>query len=483
MPPPIQQQGGSKAALITWTVITSILFVVATVLAIFAHVDRNKLTLEKESQKKLYDDVIGEADLNSDLKTRLVEIKSANPTAFPPDMKLINVALAQRDNLVRKIAGAAATGEADAITSADAAIVKAKAAGGDKLAVDSLTAAINGLATELGAKQQQLTAAEAAREAVNKKLQGLEANLQAQIKAKDEDLVKARTSVSTSESGVSSYRAEKDKQIQELQAKADETAKLAQDDMNKLQAQGQELQVQIKKLDQVIAGLQNRLRELRQPVDQVVRQADAKIMRLAGDGVVYIDLGSGDQVTPGMSFEVFDRLEGIPKPGDATTDVNLPIGKASIELIKVSPGSSEARIVRKSPGMTVVEGDLCVNIVYDKATKYNFLVYGNFDLDRNGQATPQDADVIKRLVTSWGGAVTDKLNVDVDFLVMGKVPVIPDYTAEELDTPEKAFELKRKQEELAAYDDILARAMALNIPVLNQNRFLYFTGYYEQSGR
>ncbi len=483
MPPPIQQQGGSKAALITWTVITSILFVVATVLAIFAHVDRNKITMEKETQKRLYDEVIGEADLNSDLKNNLVTIKTSNPTAYPPDMKLISVALAQRDNLVRKIAGAGAVGETDALAAADAAVVRAQNAGGDKLTADSLVSAINGLSAQLAGKQQELVSSEQAREALNKKLQSLEGTLQAQIKAKDDDLRKAQESVSSSETGVSAYRNEKDKQIQEIQAKADETARLAQDDMNKLQAQSQELQVQIRRLEQTIAGLQNRLRELRQPVDQVVRQADARIMRLAGDGVVYINLGSGDQVTAGMSFEVYDRLEGIPKAGDPTTETDLPVGKASIELIRVSPGSSEARIVRQTPGTTVVEGDLCVNLVYDKATKYNFLVYGNFDLDRNGQATPQDADVIKRLITSWGGNVTDQLNVDVDFLVIGKVPVIPEYTTEELDNPEVAFNLKRKQEELTAYDDILARAIALNIPVLNQNRFLYFTGYYEQSGR
>jgi hypothetical protein len=173
----------------------------------------------------------------------------------------------------------------------------------------------------------------------------------------------------------------------------------------------------------------------------------------------------------------------VPKAGEPTNDDALPKGKASIEIIKVSPGSSECRIVRQTPGEPVVEGDSCVNLVYDKNIKYNVRVYGNFDLDRNGTATPQDADVVKRLITKWGGKVTDKLNADTDFLVIGKVPELPNYSQEDLDRPEIQFAVEQKKKEIQAYDETLSQAIQLNIPVLNQNRFLYFTGYYEQAAR
>jgi hypothetical protein len=80
------------------------------------------------------------------------------------------------------------------------------------------------------------------------------------------------------------------------------------------------------------------------------------------------------------------------------------VGKASIEVVRVGNTTSECRITRTSRGATLSEGDLIANLVYDKNTKYNFLVYGNFDLDRNGVATPQDAEVIKRLITQWEAA-------------------------------------------------------------------------------
>lgn len=478
MPPPISQQSGSKAALITWTVITSILFVVATVLAIFAHVDKNRIELERTQLESRYKEFVADTDLTGDLKTSLQAIQQQTGNERYMGMKLINVVMMQRDELARTIGGQTA---ADAQAAADAALASAKDAGAANAA--DLASAISVLATDVKAKQQQLEQTEAARKQLQQDMAALDQSLKAQIAAKDDDLAKARANVSSSETGVASYRAEKDKQLQEIQAAADETARLAQDDMNRLQAQSQELQAQIARQEITIRSLQNRLAELRQPVDQIVKQADGRVLRTSSDGIVYVNLGSGDQVTPGMSFEIFDRLEGVPAAGDPTTDVDLPKGKASIEIIKVSPGSSECRIVRQTPGMTVVENDLIVNIVYDKSTKYNFLVYGKFDLDRNGQPTAQDADVIKRLVTAWGANVTDKLDVNTDFVVMGKVPEIPEFTQEELDTPEVQFKIEQAKQELSAYDDILAKAQALNIPILNQNRFLYFTGYYEQSAR
>lgn len=490
MPPPVPTQSGSKAALITWTVITSILFVVSTVLAIFAHVEKNKLILEREARDKQVAVFLNDGDLNGDLKDRLIAAQQANKEYA--NLKLVNVALEQRDALVRKIAGASAASDAGAdaraLIAAEDAIKDAKdksGKAGDKInpGTDHLVAVLRLVSDEVAAQTSKLQSTEAARDAVSKQLASLQDAQKKQLDARDADIARAVAEKNKYQTDASSDRSAKDKQIEELRAKSDEQAKLAQDDMNKLQAQIQELNNQIKKSQDQVRGLQARLRDLRQPVNQVVKQADATIMRTATDNIVYINLGAGDQVTPGMSFEVFDRLEGIPAPGDPTNNENLPKGKASIEIVRVSPGSSECRIVRSTPGATVVDGDLCVNLVYDKAVKYNFVVYGNFDLDRNGQTSPTDADVIKRLITSWGGGVMDKLNVDTDFLVIGKLPEIPNYTQEELDRPEIQFDLERKKKELADYEEILARAIELNIPILNQNRFLYFVGYYEQSAR
>lgn len=487
MPPPIQSQAGSRAALITWTVITSILFVVSTVLAIFAHVDRNKISADLSLLQSKYNDYVAESDLGSDIgglkATKSNDRGRTEGRRFQEDTRLVQLAVQQRDGLVKQISGPTAASEEGALVDAANAM---KALSGDKdlkIAAQSLTGAITALHDRIKQQRSQIERLEADAKTQTDKLAKLKSDFDAAVathkKAADDQTQIAEGATAERET----IRTDNDKKVQDMQAKMEADAKLAQETVNQLSAQAKEKDDSISKLSSQIKALQNKLELLRLPVDQIIRQADAKVMRVAGADTVYIDLGTGDQVVPGMSFEVYDRTEGVPKSGDPTNDENLPKGKASLEILKVTPGSSECRIIRATPGMQVVEGDPCVNIVYDRNSQYNVMVFGSFDLDRNGQATPSDADVIKRLVTQWGGKVVDKLGVETDFLVMGKMPEVPNYTPEELDDPVKVYEQDQKKKALTEYEDTLARAVELRIPVLNQNRFLYFSGYYEQSAR
>ena len=479
MPPPIQTQSGSRAALVTWTVVSSILFVVATVLAIFSSVAANKAQLELQTRTSAFNNVVAETDLNGEMITSLTAAKSANPTVYTGN--LLKTALDQRDALARKIAPSAS--ESAATTEADAALAKVKKLDGVKIAGDSLVSAVNALADEVASRGAQIKQITDAQADLTKKLAAVNGAFTAQMGAKDADIAKAVAAAQAADTGASTYRTTKDDDVKALQGQMDAQNAAAQETVNTLTAQGQEAATKAKKLEDQIKALNNKLGAIRQPVDQIVRQADAHVMRVGGEGILYIDLGTGDGVSAGMSFEIYDRIQGIPKSGEPTNDENLPKGKASIEILRVSPGSSECRIVRQTPGETVVEGDACVNLVYDRNVKYNLMVYGNFDLDRNGQTNPADTDVIKRLITRWGGKVVDKLTADTDFLVIGKVPEIPTYTQEELDRPEIQFEVEKKKKEVADFDELLGQAIQLNVPILNQNRFLYFTGYYEQSAR
>jgi hypothetical protein len=131
----------------------------------------------------------------------------------------------------------------------------------------------------------------------------------------------------------------------------------------------------------------------------------------------------------------------------------------------------------------LAEGDLIVNLIFDRNTKYNFVVYGNFDLDQNGEATPADADIVRRLITQWGGKVVDQVNVDTDFVVLGKEPVLRTYTSEERQDPFVQKAMADEQAALDAYIAVRDRATQLRVPVLNQNRFLYLIGYYNQAKR
>jgi hypothetical protein len=213
--------------------------------------------------------------------------------------------------------------------------------------------------------------------------------------------------------------------------------------------------------------------------NSIIRRPDGKITTVARNNIVYINLGQGQQISPGMTFEIYDPREGIPVPAAGSPEDEMPTGKGSLEVVRVSPASSECRIVKMQPGQQPFEGDLIGNLIYDPNTKLAFKVYGEFDIDQNNAASVQEGEVLKRLVTQWGGAVTDKLDIDTDFLVLGKEPVLPELAKDP--TPEERFRWEQQKKKLDDYNNERGKALDLHIPVLNQNRFLYYIGYFDQA--
>ena len=82
-----------------------------------------------------------------------------------------------------------------------------------------------------------------------------------------------------------------------------------------------------------------------------------------------------------------------------------------------------------------------------------------------------------------GGKVTDQINIDTDFLILGSEPQLPNFSKEELDQPLNADKLAKAKAALDTVNEIRNEARDLHIPILNQNRFLYFVGYYDQARR
>jgi hypothetical protein len=213
--------------------------------------------------------------------------------------------------------------------------------------------------------------------------------------------------------------------------------------------------------------------------DPLIRQADARIIRVGSTDDVYIDLGRSDRVTSGLTFEVYDKNTGIPKLGDGLSPDNMPEGKASIEVTNIGETACRCRVIKTTPGTSLSEGDICVNLVYDRHTKRNFMVYGDFDMNGDNTYTAAQADMIKNLIVRWGGTVVPKLTVETDFLVLGREPEVPQLTKDEETDPLKVAKRQAAQDALAAYTNLLNEASTLNVTILNQNRFLYYTGYYD----
>lgn len=212
------------------------------------------------------------------------------------------------------------------------------------------------------------------------------------------------------------------------------------------------------------------------------RQVDGKVVSVEGeDRLVYIDLGRVNHLPVGITFEVFDRSAQVEVSGGKR-------GKATIEVTNVSENSATARVVRQDKGKQIIEGDQLANLVYDPNITYRFVVHGDFDIDNVGRATEDDRTRIVTMITEWGGKVDAKtdakneshVSYDVDFLVLGQEPRLPEPLKPDVIDPRVIAEFAAKKKAFDNYQTLLAEARALSVPVLNQNRFLNLVGYYRR---
>ena len=82
-------------------------------------------------------------------------------------------------------------------------------------------------------------------------------------------------------------------------------------------------------------------------------------------------------------------------------------------------------------------------------------------------------------IKRWGGKVTNDLNIDTDFVILGYKPEkVTKPTMENLEWDpmlEEKYEKYQKKDRY--YNNILSRAETFSVPVFNQDRFLFLIGY------
>jgi hypothetical protein len=185
-----------------------------------------------------------------------------------------------------------------------------------------------------------------------------------------------------------------------------------------------------------------------------------------------ISRGTRDKVILGMSFAVYSDATAIkidPRTGD------YPRPKAKLEVINVGETSSTCRITEETRGNPVVRGDVVANAIYDPSKVYTFVVYGNFDSNGDGVATPGEADDIRALIAGWGGKTTDELTGNVDFLILGQKPPLPPKPG--VDSPDAVLDdWVRLNGITQKYGQLQSQAVSTSVPILNENRLYTLIG-------
>lgn len=250
--------------------------------------------------------------------------------------------------------------------------------------------------------------------------------------------------------------------------------------VDELEAEMSEAQSQAANWEREYNQLAEQLPEL--PEDNTTLP-DGEVASVFGDGKdMFITLGRRDGLVIGMTFEVYD-----PEPVIRLDTQGEARGKATIEVYSLDSENATCRVVRRDRGAKIDPGDPIVNLGYDPNMDIAMVAFGEFDIENDGGSN--DIDRIKTLIANSGARLAELernddgdpvLTPDLDYIVLGKKPEVPE-PPDSADFDPEAH--KRYQEQLKrneAYFRIVDDAKLLRIPVLNQNRFLQLTGYYQR---
>lgn len=473
---------GSKNGLVIWSVFATVIGLGSLIWGFISFAQANKAQDDLEAAQRSYNEIIDRAGLSGANVAALKEVAGDSARGYS-GMKYLDIAVQQKNDLAMLVGGS--NDDQKARSDAEKAVAEAqKVAGPGATIPTTLNGALKGMTEVVNARIAENAALAEQLEEANKARDAALAEKATIMQIADEKVAAATTEAAESQKTADEYAKAQDSQL------ADQTEQRVAKERELLDTSTQSNE-RIVELQQQLASVQAQLDQrnadmakYRVPTNQILTAADGVITRTPGTDRVFINLGRGDQIAPGMTFEVYDKLGAPNVAADNPDDDRLLKGKASIEVIAPQQGISECRVVRVSPGATITEGDPILNVVYDKNVKFNYYVFGKFNLDYAGEANDRDTEIVKRLISGWGANVTDEINSKTDFVVLGQEPEVPAYSQEELATqPELAYQKEQAEQALDVYTEVKARANALNIPILNQTRFLYLIGYYDEAAR
>jgi hypothetical protein len=265
-----------------------------------------------------------------------------------------------------------------------------------------------------------------------------------------------------------------------VQQNSDERAKTLLDQLEKTKAEAGQLNQDLLKNKAELTVAQGKLQAALTAVKEIQPTPDNESTAFKADGeivrvdepasVVYINLGSEDRVYRGLTFSVYDRAGGIPRDGKP---------KAQVEILAMERRVATARILSSERKNPIAVGDSVANLIWDAGRQNQFVVAGEFDLDRDGKTDYDGISKIETLVRKWGGTIAEDVTADTDFVILGTEPTVPAEPTlnEQTNDPTAMQRYNTARQTDDHYQQIRQRAESLYVPIFNYDRFLSFTGY------
>lgn len=332
--------------------------------------------------------------------------------------------------------------------------------------VNRLQQALMTSAEQIATLEEQLSFAQQSLSDEVARREEMQRNQQAAIDSMQTEIDRTKALVAQYDAQVRDTQGRMETRVEDLESRYEQEAA-------DLKARLQAEQSRSARLTAENRALNERVNAMKGGAQDEAALVDGTVLRALDSNDVFLSLGSKDRVILGMTFEVYGSAADLRPNADGT----YPRGKATVEVTRLSDTTSTARIIRSTPGQSVLEGDILVNAVYDRNKRYTFHVFGRFDLDGENGATEAETETVKSRIIEWGGTLKPEFSGDMDFLVLGveppdPAPLRPDPTQPEI------REYQRQKQERSDYLALMERAGELSIPVLNQNRLLTLIGYY-----
>ncbi len=265
-----------------------------------------------------------------------------------------------------------------------------------------------------------------------------------------------------------------------VQQNSDERAKTLLDQLEQTRAQSAQLNQDLLRAQAELTVAQGRLADALAAVNEIKPAPDPNAMAFKPDGqivrvdeptgIVHINLGSEDRIYRGLTFSVYDKAAGIPRDGKP---------KAQIEVLAIERRVATARILTSERKNPIHIDDLVANLIWDTNHKNQFVIAGEFDLDRNGETDYDGVRKIEALIQKWGGTIAEQVTADTDYVILGTEPrVSAEPTLDQQSQDPMAMDrYNTARQANDRYQQISRQAASLCVPIYNYDRFLSFTGY------
>lgn len=450
----VQQRKAPPYALIIFV----FLFLVATTLAVYLHIERDKAVQAREEAELENAKLASPTELKRPKIAELIneyEEKKRNATKIPETV--VGQLVIQVNELTQRINGVVTTPE-DAIAKTDAFCKEINSFSGLIEIARSAYKQRDDKEAEAIAFKAQRNAAQDKRDEAKVSYDKLNAQYKESkdkgnaeielLKDKLGKLTKEHTDLlADAKNAWQGIRQEKDKKL------AEAADRLAAAD------------TKTRELEQTIIVLRRKITQIRMRIEAVT-EPDGKILSRAEGGICFIDLGSQGGVEVGFTFAVYPQT-GIPKDG---------VNKGSIIVTSVGRDVSRCRVAREDKMSPVISDDLVANVAFDSVRKWCFVIEGDFDLHGTDDPTPEGAVEAKLLLKRLGATIADRVDVDVDFVVMGEEPAVP--ARPEEDAPPQVWAGWREAVKVQKrYSQVRELAKKLGVPIRNTNWLMDMTGY------